>query len=619
MPSSRSDERPAEARPWDASTLTTHLDQLEAHRAATGRAYLVVLGREMPHVVELPAEGEVRIGRGSDSHLRITESWVSRNHAAIRMRRGEASLRDLDSHNGTFVNGERVTGERVLAPGDLIAVCSVTIAFHKAETTAEGERVGTVIELAELRRRAEIELERTLRYGRPLSVLSVTLGKGADRARVENILGCQLRLIDVPAWGGPGDLVVLLPEADAAAARGAAARMQRVLAPAAPGARVGVATSPVDGAALDPLLARAHAASAAADTSPAAAATSGAVRIGDRQVVVADPAMARLYSLVERLAASQLPVLVFGETGTGKELVATAIHEWSTRRQQPLVALNCAAIHESLVESELFGYERGAFSGAVSSKVGLFESASGGTLFLDEIGDLPIAVQAKLLRVLETRRLVRLGDVREREVDARIVAATNRNLEDEVRAGRFRRDLFFRLSGATLWLPPLRQRPRELAGLAEALLAEACARARRPPMVLSHEAVLRLQTHEWPGNVRELKHLADYLAATLPEVRIEASHVDARLGAPDGAKLDGATDPGAPLQGADAPPGVTSPALPAFRPIEEELRALERRRMAEALKAAGGNQSAAAELIGMPRRTFVAKLRQYDLPRGRSR
>ncbi len=616
MPSSRSDER-AEARPWDASTLTTHLDQLEAHRAATGRAYLVVLGREMPHVVELPAEGEVRIGRGSDSHLRIAESWVSRNHAAIRMRRGEARLRDLDSHNGTFVNGERVTGERVLAAGDLIAVCSVTIAFHKSEISAEGERHGAVLELPELKCRAELELERTLRYGRPLSVLSATLGGGAERAAVASILGSQLRLIDVPAWGGPGDLVVLLPEADAAAARGAAARMQRVLAPVAPGARVGVATSPVDGTALDTLLERAHAASAAAETSPASAATSGTVRIGDRQVVVAEPAMARLYALVERLAASELPVLVFGETGTGKELVATAIHVWSARRAQPLVALNCAAIHESLVESELFGYERGAFSGAVSSKVGLFESASGGTLFLDEIGELPIGVQAKLLRVLETRRLVPLGGVREREVNVRIVAATNRNLEDEVRAGRFRRDLFYRLSGATLWLPPLRQRPRELAGLAQALLAEACATAHRPSMVLSPDAMARLRAHAWPGNVRELKNLVDYLAATLAEGRIEASHVGARLAAADAAP-EGATDPNAHAYEPDTPP-VTNPALRVFRPIEEEIKALERQRMIEALEAAGGNQSVAAELIGMPRRTFVAKLRQYDLPRGRSR
>ncbi len=619
MPSSRLDERPAEARPWDASTLTTQLDQLEAHRTATGRAYLVVLGREMPHVVELPADGEVRIGRGSDSHLRITESWVSRNHAALRMRHGQASLRDLESHNGTFVNGERVTGERVLAPGDLIAVCSVTIAFHKSETTAEGERHGTVIELPELRRRAELELERTLRYGRPLSVLSVTLGAGAERAEVASVLGSQLRLIDVPAWGGPGDLVVLLPEADAAAARGAAARVQRVLGHAAPSARVGVATSPADGAALDTLLERAHAASAAAETSPAAAATSGTVRIGERQVVVADPAMARLYSLVERLAASELPVLVFGETGTGKELVATAVHAWSARRAGPLVALNCAAIHESLVESELFGYERGAFSGAISSKVGLFESATGGTLFLDEIGELPLGVQAKLLRVLETRRLVRLGDVREREVNARIVAATNRNLEDEVRAGRFRRDLFYRLSGATLWLPPLRQRPRELGGLAEVLLAEACAAARRPAMSLAPDAMARLRGHDWPGNVRELKNLLDYLAATLPEARIEAGHIEARLGGVAAEDEGGSTDPSAHVYEPQTPTDVTNPALRLFQPIEEELRALERRRMAEALEAARGNQSMAAELIGMPRRTFVAKLKQYDLPRGRSR
>jgi len=289
------------------------------------------------------------------------------------------------------------------------------------------------------------------------------------------------------------------------------------------------------------------------------------------------------------------------------------------RREGPLVALNCASIHESLVESELFGYERGAFSGAVSSKVGLFESATGGTLFLDEIGELSLGVQAKLLRVLETRKLVRLGDVREREVNARIVAATNRNLEDEVRAGRFRRDLFYRLSGATLWLPPLRQRPRELAVLAEALLAEACTAARRTPMSLAPDAMARLREHAWPGNVRELKNLLDYLAATLPEARIEASHVEARLGGAGGHESEGgATDPSAHINEPETP-HVTSAVLRRFSPIEEEVRALERRRMAEALEAAGGNQSVAAELIGMPRRTFVAKVKLYDLPRGRAR
>jgi transcriptional regulator with PAS, ATPase and Fis domain len=180
------------------------------------------------------------------------------------------------------------------------------------------------------------------------------------------------------------------------------------------------------------------------------------------------------------------------------------------------VAVNCAAIPETLLESELFGYERGAFSGAVAAKAGLFEAASGGTLFLDEIGDLPLSVQGKLLRVLETRRVTRIGDIREREVDVRLVAATNRDLQDEVVRGRFRKDLYYRLSGGTLVVPPLRERMNELPLLAQALLSDARARAGTRPMSLAPEAIAELSRHAWPGNVRELKNVMEYLAAAHP-------------------------------------------------------------------------------------------------------
>ena len=164
--------------------------------------------------------------------------------------------------------------------------------------------------------------------------------------------------------------------------------------------------------------------------------------------------MLRLYSLLERLAASDLPVLIHGETGTGKELAAQVLHARSPRRDKRLVSINCAALPESLAESELFGHERGAFSGAVATKVGLLEAAHGGTVFFDEVGELPASLQAKLLRVLETKRLLRVGDTRERPVDLRIVAATNRRLEEEVSRGRFRQDLYFRLASAVVVLPP---------------------------------------------------------------------------------------------------------------------------------------------------------------------
>ncbi|MCX5746855.1 MAG: sigma 54-interacting transcriptional regulator [Proteobacteria bacterium] len=263
-----------------------------------------------------------------------------------------------------------------------------------------------------------------------------------------------------------------------------------------------------------------------------------------------------------------------------------------------MVSLNCAAIQDTLVESELFGHEKGAFSGAVAAKAGLLEAASGSTLFLDEVGELAPMTQAKLLRVLETQRVTRVGDVRERPVDVRVVAATHRDLEADIVAGRFRQDLYFRLSGATLHLPPLRQRTRELPLLAAAFLDDACRRNGRNMMTISAAAMTALAAYGWPGNVRELKNLMQYIAAAHVEAVVTADHVAARL------------DRG-------ARPAREVPRVPvepmAFRPLADELRELEIKRIAEALEATGGNQTRAAGLLAMPVRTFFEKAKQHGL------
>jgi DNA-binding NtrC family response regulator len=290
-------------------------------------------------------------------------------------------------------------------------------------------------------------------------------------------------------------------------------------------------------------------------------------------------------------------VLIQGETGVGKEIAAAAIHHLSKRQGKPFVSVNCAALPESLVESELFGHERGAFSGAVAAKTGLLETANSGTIFLDEIGELPLPIQAKLLRVLETQRLMRVGDVRERPINVRIVAATNRDLQTEVAANRFRKDLFFRLGAARLTLPPLRDRRRELPVLARALLAEACIRIEREPIEISSAAMYRLQAYSWPGNVRELRNLMDFVAATVEGSTLLPLHIEEQLAE----------------TGSLEPVAAALPQPTRFRPIEEELRELERQRMAEALTAAKGVYTHAAELISMPIRTFTNKLKLYQL------
>jgi DNA-binding NtrC family response regulator len=333
--------------------------------------------------------------------------------------------------------------------------------------------------------------------------------------------------------------------------------------------------------------------------------------LGERTIVVADPAMLRLYELIRRLAASELPVLILGETGAGKENAAFAVHHWSRRSGKPFVALNCATIAETLVESELFGHEKGAFTGAVAAKPGLLETADGGTVFLDEAGELPLAVQAKLLRVLETRRILRVGSTREREIDIRIVAATHRHLEKEVAAGRFRQDLFFRLGVATVVLPPLRDRQREVRVLAERFLSAACAASKREPLALAPATLEVLERYGWPGNVRELKHSLEYVAATVTEPVVEPKHLPERI-------LAALAPPPPPVAPRPVPDSAVeaAPASESARrnlPLAEELREIERERMVEALRAAGGVKVRAAESLGMPLRTFTFKCKQYGL------
>ena len=240
---------------------------------------------------------------------------------------------------------------------------------------------------------------------------------------------------------------------------------------------------------------------------PAPAGDAGAT--GARSVVVVDEAMRELYRMVELVAKGDLSVILLGETGSGKDVLASAIHRRSMRSSASYVGVNCAALPGALLESELFGYERGAFTGAVQAKPGLLEVADHGTLFLDEIAELPLTMQAKLLRVLESREVTRVGGLKTRSIDVRFVCATNRDLVSLVRSGAFRQDLYFRLNGISVLIPPLRQRRPEIQPLARAFIAEACRDANRSALSITEQALAALETHSWPGNVRELKNVIE--------------------------------------------------------------------------------------------------------------
>jgi len=307
-----------------------------------------------------------------------------------------------------------------------------------------------------------------------------------------------------------------------------------------------------------------------------------------------DPAMRDALALADRVAPSEIPVLLLGETGVGKEVLAERVHRASRRSGGPLLRLNCAALAEQLVESELFGHERGAFTGAHAAKPGLLEAASGGTVLLDEVGDLRLESQARLLRVIEEGKALRVGGVTPRPVDVRFLAATHKDLDAAVREGRFRRDLYYRLAGVAVRIPPLRERPAELLPLARGFLQAAWARAGRAGAPsLSADAVAWLTAHPWPGNIRELRHCVERSALLCEGAVVAREHLD----------------PG---------PSPASPAAPAAPAATSRGRAgLTRAAIEAALDRCAGNQTRAAEALGVSRRTLVNWIERHGIARPR--
>ncbi len=305
-------------------------------------------------------------------------------------------------------------------------------------------------------------------------------------------------------------------------------------------------------------------------------------QVHEMQAVIGSDVMRRLFAMIERVARHPAAVLITGETGTGKELIARAVHYHSPRADKPWVDVNCAALPEHLVESELFGYEKGAFSGADSAKPGLFELAEKGTLFLDEIGELEPRIQVKLLRVLDGAPYFRLGGSKKISVDVRIIAATNQPLEEAIRSGRFRSDLYHRLSQFQLRIPPLRQRPDDIVALAEFFLQQ-----QRPGGSFSPAALDILKDYPWPGNVRELRNVVLQAAVAAP---------------------------GAVVMGSDLPAEIRRAAVPVEAPPAKSsaaLEDLERDAIIKALQRTGGHQGQAAQSLGISRRTLSRKLKQY--------
>ena len=335
----------------------------------------------------------------------------------------------------------------------------------------------------------------------------------------------------------------------------------------------------------------------------AAAATTRAQTDG---AIVLAPAMREAYAMIELLGPSRLPVLILGETGVGKDVYAEALHRVSNRAQERFLRLNCAALPEALLEAELFGYERGAFTGAVQGKMGLFEAADGGTVFLDEVGEMPFATQAKLLRVLESGEVLRIGSLKPQRIDVRFVSATHRELDVLAVEGKFRMDLYYRLNGVAVWLPPLRERREEIEPIAEAFAARA-----GNPHPLAASALSRLQAHDWPGNVRELRNVMDRAALLSRGAPIDATVLQfgiprstSRSNVPTGAM-------------ASAPSFVPASTTADGGGMDEGLAAYERANILAALERTNWNRSEAARQLGISRNRLLRKLDEYGVARAR--
>lgn len=571
--------------------------------------YLLVFEESGTRVVRLSAAGQWSLGSGVQAEIRLVGAEIPDIAARLQVAGDEVTLCPVADAAAVLVNDGALGGPRRLIAGDAIAIGAVTLTFQR-RAMRPSQCIAADLEFVS--RRLGEEIDRCLRQGGAVGVLAVQLGSrrrgGGERIPAE--LSAQLRPADVLGWNGDAEAFVLLPDTGETAEI-PARRIAAALAKLAPDVRIGVAVCPDDAHDVDGLLTGARSAAAMAEPGSHAllAACAKPLQAGAQQIAVADPAMKRLYAQVQRLAASDLPLLINGETGVGKELVAQALHAWSPRHGKPVVALNCAAISESLFESELFGHERGAFTDAKSAKMGLLESANGGTLLLDEVGECSLRVQAKLLRVLETKHVCRVGSVTERAIDVRVIAATNRDLQAEVAAGNFRQDLYFRLGVATLYVPALRDRPLDIPLLARTFLTRACLSGGRSELVLSRSALRRLALHDWPGNVRELRNTMELCARMVDGDLVLGEDLPPQVAQSAPAWMAGTREPAAKAHTGPFEPFDTR----RHKAIQDEVRALERLRMQQALAATDGVRVRAAQMLQMPLRTFVTKLRDYAL------
>ncbi len=545
--------------------------------------HLLVMGPDVFETHRLPDTGQIVLGREPDVDVVLLDLQTSRKHARLHIST-VLELEDLGSVNGTWLREEKLEPHvRVRVwPGEAIRIGGLVLMLQRQRPRVEARRVWPHHHFEAL---LAYQCERARLGGGGFAVARVRINEPITPARFAATLAPALEAADLIALYHAGDFEVLLPARGAERVRATVDRIRESLAAEGFTPRVVTASFPQDGRDPEPLM------SALNDR------VLGVKRldVAGERLIVNSEAMRTMYALAMRAAAAaHLNVLVLGETGAGKEVLARAIHRASPRASARLVSLNCAALPESLLESELFGHEKGAFTGADRAKPGLLASAPGGTIFLDELGELPLGTQAKLLRAIEAKEITPVGSVNPQPIDVRFIAATNRPLEEEVAHRRFRADLYFRLNGITLALPPLRERRDEIEPLARMFLADACAQMKRSPVPLLEEAALAwLREYDWPGNIRELKNVVERAVVLAIGDVIGVEHL--------------------PLERARV---VVAPPTGDFLSLADADRRL---RVEQVLDECAGNQTRAAALLGISRKTLVQLLDKYGLARPRKR
>ena len=579
---------------------TVHQSNVPPRRTGgDGALHLTIMGPNVFETYPLPARGSVRIGRDETAEVRITDDLASRLHARLDVDSAtEVAVEDLNSMNGTFVRGERIeAGARiVLQPGEALTIGFTHLMVQRRRPPTQLRRFHGHGAFEE---RLEDACARAGETNTAHAVLRLQVTDEDPPGRAADAIAAALRPGDFLAQYARGDYEVLLYDTDPTRADALGDEAARRLRTEGLEVKTAVACFPGDGRSAEALIGRGSALLRGADAADA------------RDPVLKSEVMRALYRLAGRAADGPtanglINVLILGETGVGKEVLADWIHRHSSRARGPFVCINCAALSDALLESELFGYEKGAFTGAVQAKPGLLETAAGGTVFLDEIGEMPAALQTRLLRALESRQIVRVGGLAPRAIDVRFVAATNRDLETEVLSKTFRQDLYFRLNGISLTIPPLRERPEEIEPLARRFLAAAAGPAKRRPPRLTPDALESLEAYAWPGNIRELRNVVERALLFAEGNEIAAEHLPVekmRL-----SRLVAASPPSA---SAAVPVALDPSPAKSLSPAEEA----EYRKIVAALAEHGYNQTRAAKALGISRGTLIQRMKRYGIKR----